>query len=380
MRIAEDHIGSFGGSTAADPLVPVLLDPTFDGTTVSPQNLWHVSTLESSTQGHGLTPAFDGSRLGVSAGFVSELEANDTIATAQSLEGGLVWSLDSSADIGDFGGNTSTTIPHMTVTSRTSDNNDSFDYYSFVVTDVPARSIFDIDYGMKNNPLTDVDLDLVLFDAAGNWLEWSTGSIPSSGAGGSVSVFDPLIEYTFTTPGTYVIGIGGWPSFPANGGINGEPVPTGTSYVLQVSVENHPAITTIGGGGQTFYFGQESTGNYDLSGPVPGGTLQSNPFSLQDYSAGDKPVAYFNYRLDADFDDFFRVRVRRSDGSSELVASSNFGRDPRRRGIAVQHGHLAPIPDRAGPLCRAGRPAAGIRLPSRRWLCHARIAVCILTM
>ena len=92
---------------------------------------------------------------------------------------------------------------------------------------------------------------------------------------------------------------------------------------MQVSVENHPAVTTTGGGGQTFYFGQEATGDYDLGGPVPGGTLQSNPFSLQDYAAGDKPVAYFNYRLDADDGDYFRVYVRRSDGSSELVASSN---------------------------------------------------------
>ena len=165
--------------------------------------------------GHGLTPAFDGSRLGTNAGFVFELEANDTIASAQSLEGGLVWSLDFNADIGDFFGNTSTTIPHMTVTSRTSDNNDSFDYYSFVVTDVPARGIFDVDYGMKNDPLTDVDLDLVLFDSAGNWLDWSTSSIPSSGAGGSVSVFDPLIEYTFTRRGRMLsASAGGRPSPP----------------------------------------------------------------------------------------------------------------------------------------------------------------------
>ncbi len=323
VRIADDHIGSSGGSTAADPIVSVLLDPAFDGTVISPQNLWHVSTLESNTQGHGLTPAFDGSRLGTNAGFVFELEANDAIASAQSLEGGLVWSLDFNADIGDFFGNTSTTIPHMTVTSRTSDNNDTFDYYSFVVTTVPARGIFDIDYGMKNDPLTDVDLDLVLFDSAGRWLDWGPSSLPSSGAGGSVSVSDGMIEYDFTVPGTYVIGVGGWPSFPANGGINGTPVPTGKSYVMQVSVENHPAVTTTGGGGQTFYFGQEATGDYDLGGLVPGGTLPSNPFSLQDYAAGDKPVAYFNYRLDADDGDYFRVYVRRSDGSSELIASSN---------------------------------------------------------
>ncbi|MCU0963288.1 MAG: peptidase, partial [Pirellulaceae bacterium] len=52
VRIAEDRIGSYGGATAEAPLVPVLLDPSFDGQSVSPTNLWHVSNVEAFTSGH----------------------------------------------------------------------------------------------------------------------------------------------------------------------------------------------------------------------------------------------------------------------------------------------------------------------------------------
>ncbi len=61
IRIAEDHIGSFGGSTAADPVVPVLFDPTFVG---AGANLWHVTSNRASDPGHGLNAAFDLSREG----------------------------------------------------------------------------------------------------------------------------------------------------------------------------------------------------------------------------------------------------------------------------------------------------------------------------
>ena len=63
VRIAEDHIGTFGGSTAEDPVVPVLLDPNFVG---SGSNLWHVTSNRASDAGHGLTTVFDLSRTNAS--------------------------------------------------------------------------------------------------------------------------------------------------------------------------------------------------------------------------------------------------------------------------------------------------------------------------
>jgi hypothetical protein len=143
IRIAEDRIGSWGGSTAAPPVVLELLDPTFDGRSVSPSNLWHVSGFEQFEPGHGITQAFDGSR------------------NAQS-------------------------------------------------------------------------------------------------------------------------------------------------------------------GGNTFYFGNRTAPNYSIGGGViPQGDLVSNPFSLKDYSPADKPVMYFNYRLDAAPGDLFRVFVQQPDGTNVLVASSS---------------------------------------------------------
>lgn len=143
-RIAEDRIGSYGGTTAEPPVVRELLDPTFNGQTVAPGNLWHVSRFEQFTPGHGITAAFDGSR------------------TAQP-------------------------------------------------------------------------------------------------------------------------------------------------------------------GGDTFYFGNRTVPNYSIGGGIiPQGDLVSNPFSLKEYSAADKPVMYFNYRLDTAPGDHFRAFIQRPDGTSVLVASSQF--------------------------------------------------------
>lgn len=319
VRIAEDRIGSYGGSSAEDPLVPVLLDPTFVGTSVSPTNLWHVSTLEGTTAGHGLTPSFDGSRLGTvgSSGVVFKNEPNNSLGTAQNLEG-LVWSLDPNANVLD-----AEMLPHVTVRAEGSAaGNGTNDYYSFVVTEAGSRGVFDIDFGCQTTGCTgatDVDTNLLLFDAAGNVLSWGTASLTSEGAGGSNSIFDPLIDYVFDAPGTYFVGVGAWPYGPLS---RDNPIPPGRTYQLQLSVENHLAAKTTGSPGQTFYFGNP-TGGYDLgAGNVPGGSLVSNAFSLQDYSAADKPVLYYNYQLSADAGDHFRVYIQRPGGSDVLVASS----------------------------------------------------------
>ncbi|MCL4200996.1 MAG: choice-of-anchor L domain-containing protein [Pirellulaceae bacterium] len=336
IRIAEDRIGGYGGTTAVDPVVPILLDPTFVGTSVSPDNLWHVSNRQSGQLGHGVTPAFDGSRLGgITIGLISERadDLNNSIGTAQSLETQL-WSLNYDPDIGSDGfpfpsNNTSQTIPHMTLLGR--GDGASVDYYSFLVENAspanPAQAYFDIDYGWNGffDP-TSVELDLALFDAAGTLLASNDGAPSWYGADGSTSSRDPFISYAFTTPGTYVIGVAREPSTPTNGSINGRAIPSGTTYTLHASVEGHDAITTLGGGGQTFYFGNSdplAPENYDVPGTTPAGDLISNAFSLKNYSASDKPVLYFNYRLDTEGGDHFRVYVQRPNGTEELMATSN---------------------------------------------------------
>jgi hypothetical protein len=170
---------------------------------------------------------------------------------------------------------------------------------------------------------------MALFDSAGTLLA-SNSSAPSFyGAGGSTSNRDPFISYQFTVPGTYVVGVareGG--ANPSNGSIGGRAIPSGTTYTLHASVEGHDAITTLEDGGDTFYFGNSDPSepeNYNVPGTTPAGDLISNAFSLKNYSAADKPVLYFNYRLETEFGDYFRVYIQRPDGTEELMATSNAG-------------------------------------------------------
>ena len=65
VRIAEDHIGSSGGGVGGSPVVPVLFDPSFNG---SGPNLWHLTNDRANDPGHGLTSVFDGSQVTGSGG------------------------------------------------------------------------------------------------------------------------------------------------------------------------------------------------------------------------------------------------------------------------------------------------------------------------
>ena len=85
-----------------------------------------------------------------------------------------------------------------------------------------------------------IDSELFLFDESGNLLAENDDSDPASGAGGSTSVLDSFIQYTFSEDGTYIIGVGAFDSFAGEEGIVGDTIPQGLDYTLQVSVQNHP--------------------------------------------------------------------------------------------------------------------------------------------
>ncbi len=87
IRIAEDHIGSFGGSVASDPVVPVLLNPNFAGTGA---NLWHVTSRRAGDAGHGINPSFDLSRSGASGGESFYFGSETTGRAASGSTGALV--------------------------------------------------------------------------------------------------------------------------------------------------------------------------------------------------------------------------------------------------------------------------------------------------
>ena len=166
------------------------------------------------------------------ASVILESEPNNSIATAQNVDGG--FSLDFSANIGDTtGANTSTTIPHVTITAT---GDGTFDYYSFTVPSAGAIGIFDIDFG--NGSGGSLDTELGLYSAGGGSALAEDDDFSSiAGAGGSVSSLDSFIQHTFTSAGTFVIGVGEFNTLQSVGGLTGNVPDLGDTYTLQISIE-----------------------------------------------------------------------------------------------------------------------------------------------
>jgi hypothetical protein len=169
---------------------------------------------------------------------INSINPNDTVGTAQNVDGN--FSLDPSPDIGDIlGNNTSTTIPHVSVSGV---GNGTIDYFSFTVTTPGSLGIFDIDYGRP-----DMDSWLKLFTGDGSVLLDSNDDSSSTtwGAGGSVHVQDSFIQFVFLNPGLYVIGVG-----ENVDDVMTEGVQSGNDYVLHISLQN-PLVEEVPDNGST---------------------------------------------------------------------------------------------------------------------------------
>lgn len=147
------------------------------------------------------------------------------------------WTLNPAPDIGDSIVNTSTFIPHLTVHGT---GNGSVDYYSFTVSQVPARGIFDIDRG--DTGTTDgFRSGLRLFNSEGVLLAQNNGDVPINVGGlGSTGTGDAYLEYEFSKLGDYRIQVGSCCPFAG--------VPVGSSYDLQLSLEHHSLFIPAGNG------------------------------------------------------------------------------------------------------------------------------------
>ena len=216
------------------------------------------------------------------AASVSEVEPNDSIAGAQNIDGS--FSLDSDPNIGDTVVNTSTIIPHATIHGT---GNDTVDWYSFTVSQAGDGVILDEDSAIDCNNYegcNGFDPTVYLYDSSGQKLAENSDSDIAFGQGGSISYGDPYLEYTFQTPGTYYVAVGGanccnvGPSpIPAVGGISGTP-----QYQLQVSlgelayycngqvptIEAKPGQTVKGTKGDDVIAGTEGRDSLD-GGPGP---------------------------------------------------------------------------------------------------------------
>lgn len=154
------------------------------------------------------------------AGVVIETEPNDSLVTAQNVDGSFTLSGD--PDITD-----SSTVPNVSIRGA---GDDTHDWYSFTVA-AGKLGIFDIDYGMD-----DFDPWLSLYDSGGGELvSQDDGGLVDTG---SVHPFDPYFSYTFTTAGTYYLQVG---RFPGN-----DVVPSGADYRLQVTIQDASVVPEPG--------------------------------------------------------------------------------------------------------------------------------------
>ncbi|MCU0876166.1 MAG: GEVED domain-containing protein [Pirellulaceae bacterium] len=107
-------------------------------------------------------------------------------------------------------------------------------------------------------------------------------------------------------------------------------------------------------GGSSIHFGRGQNSDLNFNGGSYG-TVISNEFSLQGYSAADQPVLYFNYfaetenRTDILTDsvqmaDSFRVFVADDSGDWELVATNNSGRGPELLDDEYDYGTTLGLP------------------------------------
>jgi len=163
-------------------------------------------------------------------GIVAEVESNNSLATAQNLDGA-DWNFSFNAHIGNGDSNTSLTVPHVSVQGA---GDGTLDYFSFTVANAGDTAVFDVDFGFSSPVF--IDTYLRLYNGSGTLLSWNDDALSAAwGQGGSNGIRDSYLEHTFNQPGVYYIQVGNWP--------DGAPVPAGATYQLQISLQNHPLAT-----------------------------------------------------------------------------------------------------------------------------------------
>ncbi|MDB4265389.1 hypothetical protein N9891_01425, partial [bacterium] len=171
---------------------------------------------------------------------VSELaetdEGNNNIESAQDLDLGK-WSVNSNLNIAQ-----ATTLPHITINGTGDGEND---YYSFEITqamldaDGAVTGIFDADNSFDFGDQIFWSSRLVIFSPTGDIHAAGSGfSSPTLGGGpADDSFFNDYIETSFTQPGVYTVEV--------SNAISTEGLPSGVTYQLNVSLEEHEVDSFI---------------------------------------------------------------------------------------------------------------------------------------
>ncbi|MCI2285236.1 hypothetical protein L3081_19970 [Colwellia sp. MSW7] len=146
-----------------------------------------------------------------------EQEPNNSLETAQNID--TYFNLIYSPDIGDETTNTSTVIPHVSI-SGTGDG--SYDYYQFTVVTADSLAVFDIDDG-------NFDSYIRLYNQSGTLIGSNDDASISKGQGGSSSGAESFYAHIFSIPGEYTLKVSRY---------SDSVIQSGDSYTLHISLEN----------------------------------------------------------------------------------------------------------------------------------------------
>ena len=168
---------------------------------------------------------------------ISEVELNDTQATAQNVNGS--FSLDFDANIGDALVNTSTTIPHVSIVNDI--NTAGFDFFEFLGG---GTIILDIDFG--SGGVGSQDYEIGIWNSLGILVEANDDRSSSVGAGGSTSSLDSFIDLAGEPIDTYTVGVCEFSCSFFNGFLmTGGAQNIGDTYTLQISSSNATVSPTV---------------------------------------------------------------------------------------------------------------------------------------
>ena len=168
------------------------------------------------------------------AGYINEIEPNDSLAGAMNLDP--YFTTGAQPDIDDD--IDPLVWPWVSINSDHGDS--TFDYFKFTVTEADVQGYFDVDYGHNYGGSTDTIMGL--------WASDGTLLVQNDDRGlpiddGSYSQWDAHIDYTFNAAGIYIVGlaeVSGGSSTPAEGGFTSgsNPFDDNDDYVLQVGLTN----------------------------------------------------------------------------------------------------------------------------------------------
>lgn len=168
------------------------------------------------------------------AAAISEVEANNTLLTAQNVE--------NQFSTGNVAAITNSNLAGWEWVSISATGNGSFDYFSFSAQ-AGQQFVFDIDYGMYVGG--SVDTEIGLWHITGGAALWQrddcqynadmNSNTTCNVDMGSSHTFDPLVSWTASQAGIYVVGVGEFNSYDNINGFNGNVLDAGDTYTLQIS-------------------------------------------------------------------------------------------------------------------------------------------------